>query len=321
MADYKLSAMHDIHTHLYWQSYDTDRDEVVRRAREAGVDKMLVIGCTVEESRQAITVAEQYPQVYASVGIHPSFFNELVEKSPTTKIQDTNNHQSPISNLKGLTSELREMAKHEKVVAIGECGLEYYAHNSEQPITEAQKAAQKAGFLAQIDLAEELELPMILHCRASTGSADAYEDLFEILSNQYSIFDIQHSSCILHCYMGDTEVTERFLSLPNVYFSFTGNITYPIKKVVSGTKPARIATRSVAGGDDLTETVKLIPLDRIFTETDCPFLTPQSHRGERNEPAYVAEVLECIARLHGVEPKVVEQLTESNFKKVFPMVQ
>jgi TatD DNase family protein len=282
---------------------------------------MLVIGCTVEESRQAITVAEQYPQVYASVGIHPSFFNELVEKSPTTKIQDTNNHQSPISNLKGLTSELREMAKHEKVVAIGECGLEYYAHNSEQPITEAQKAAQKAGFLAQIDLAEELELPMILHCRASTGSADAYEDLFEILSNQYSIFDIQHSSCILHCYMGDTEVTERFLSLPNVYFSFTGNITYPIKKVVSGTKPARIATRSVAGGDDLTETVKLIPLDRIFTETDCPFLTPQSHRGERNEPAYVAEVLECIARLHGVEPKVVEQLTESNFKKVFPMVQ
>ncbi len=301
--------MHDIHTHLYWQSYDTDRDEVVRRAREAGVDKMLVIGCTVEESRQAIAVAEQYPQVYASVGIHPSFFNELVEKSSITKIQDTNNHQSPISNLKGLTSELREMAKHEKVVAIGECGLEYYAHNSEQLITDAQKVAQKAGFLAQIALAEELGLPMILHCRASTGSADAYEDLFEILSDQHSTFDIQHSSCILHCYMGDTEVTEKFLSLPNVYFSFTGNITYPVKQVVVGTK------------DDLTETVKMIPLERIFTETDCPFLTPQSHRGERNEPAYVAEVLECIARLHGVEPKVVEQLTESNFKKVFPMVQ
>lgn len=304
MADYKLSAMHDIHTHLYWQSYDTDRDEVVRRAREAGVDKMLVIGCTVEESRQAIAVEEQYPQVYASVGIHPSFFNELVEKSSITKIQDTNNHQSPIFNLQGLTSELREMAKHEKVVAIGECGLEYYAHNSEQPITKAQKAAQKAGFLAQIALAEELELPMILHCRASTGSADAYEDLFEILqATSYKL------PAVLHCYMGDTEVTKKFLTLPNVYFSFTGNITYPVKQVVAGTK------------DDLTETVKMIPLERIFTETDCPFLTPQSHRGERNEPAYVAEVLQCIARLHGVEPKAVEQLTESNFKKVFPMVQ
>lgn len=293
MADYKLSAMHDIHTHLYWQSYDTDRDEVVRRAREAGVDKMLVIGCTVEESRQAIAVAEQYPDVYASAGVHPQeFFDE-----------------SGILNLESWMKQLRDLAKHTRVIAIGECGLEYYSHDPTKTITDEQKAAQKAGFLAQIALAEELGLPMILHCRASTGSADAYEDLFEILSNQRSTFDIQHSSCILHCYMGDTEVTKKFLTLPNVYFSFTGNITYPVKQVVAGTK------------DDLTETVKLIPLDRIFTETDCPFLTPQSHRGERNEPAYVAEVLECIARLHGVEPKVVEQLTESNFKKVFPMVQ
>ncbi len=300
MADYKLSAMHDIHTHLYWQSYDTDRDEVVRRAREAGVDKMLVIGCTVEESRQAIATAEQYPDVHASVGVHPQeFFDE-----------------SGILNLESWMKQLRDLAKHTRVIAIGECGLEYYAHNSEQPITEAQKAAQKAGFLAQIALAEELGLPMILHCRASTGSADAYEDLFEILqATSYKL------PVVLHCYMGDTEVTKKFLTLPNVYFSFTGNITYPIKKVVSGTKPARIATRSVAGGDDLTKTVKVIPLERIFTETDCPFLTPQSHRGERNEPAYVAEVLECIARLHGVEPKVVAELTDSNFKKVFPMVQ
>ncbi len=288
MADYKLSAMHDIHTHLYWQSYDTDRDEVVRRAREAGVDKMLVIGCTVEESRQAIATAEQYPDVHASVGVHPQeFFDE-----------------SGILNLESWMKQLRDLAKHTRVIAIGECGLEYYAHNSEQPITEAQKAAQKAGFLAQIALAEELGLPMILHCRASTGSADAYEDLFEILqATSYKL------PAVLHCYMGDTEVTKKFLTLPNVYFSFTGNITYPVKQVVAGTK------------DDLTKTVKVIPLERIFTETDCPFLTPQSHRGERNEPAYVAEVLECIARLHGVEPKVVAELTDSNFKKVFPMVQ
>lgn len=288
MADYTLSAMHDIHTHLYWHSYDSDRDLVVRRAREVGVDKMLVIGCTVEESRQAIAVAEQYPNMYASIGIHPQeFFDE-----------------SGISNLESWMHQLRELAKNTKVIAIGECGLEYYAHDPTKTVTDEQKATQKSGFLAQIALAEELQLPMILHCRASTGSADAYEDLFEILqATSYKL------PAILHCYMGDTEVTKKFLTLPNVYFSFTGNITYPVKKAVVGTR------------DDLTETVKMIPLDRIFTETDCPFLTPQSHRGERNEPAYVAEVLECIARLHGVEPKAVEELTESNFKKVFPMVQ
>lgn len=278
--------MNDIHTHLYWKSYDEDRDLVVQRAREAGVDEMLVIGCTVEESRQAIAVAEQYPNMYASVGIHPNELNDLELKIDDVRI-----------------SELKKIALNKKVVAIGECGLEYYSHDA-QLITEAQKELQKAGFLAQIALAEELGLPLILHCRASTGSADAYEDLFEILqATSYKL------PAILHCYMGDTEVTKKFLTLPNVYFSFTGNITYPVKKAVVGTK------------DDLTETVKMIPLGRIFTETDCPFLTPQSHRGEQNEPSYVAEVLECIARLHGVEPKAVEQLTESNFKKVFPMVQ
>ncbi len=105
--------------------------------------------------------------------------------------------------------------------------------------------------------------------------------------------------------MGDTEVTQKFLSLPNVYFSFTGNITYPVKKAVVGTK------------DDLTETVKLIPLERIFTETDCPFLAPQSHRGERNEPAFVTEVAAKIAELRSVSEAEVIQVTEGNFTKVF----
>lgn len=284
--------MHDIHTHLYWQSYDTDRDEVVRRAREAGVEKMLVIGCTVDESRQCVALSEQYPGMYASVGVHPNEFNDLGFKIDDLRMK-----------------ELRELAQNKKVVAIGECGLEYYTHetnnNQQRTISEEQKIVQKQGFLAQIELAQELGLALILHCRPSVGTQDSYEDLFKILQSKI----INLKSVVLHCYMGDTEVTKQFLTLPNVFFSFTGNITYPIKKAVVGTK------------DDLTETVKLIPLNRIFAETDCPFLTPQSHRGERNEPAYVAEVLECIARLHGVEPKAVEQLTESNFKKVFPMVQ
>ena len=276
--------MQDIHTHLYWQSYDADRDAVVARAREAGVKEMLTIGCTVDESRQAIEVAEQHSDMYAAIGIHPQEFNDLGFKIDDIRMQ-----------------ELKHLAEHEKVVAIGECGLEYYSHDLAKPITDEQKVAQKAGFLAQIELAKELDLPMILHCRASVGTQDAYEDMFKILQSQI----LNLKSIILHCYMGDTEVTKKFLTLPSVYFSFTGNITYPVKKAVLGTK------------DDLGETVKLIPFDQIFTETDCPFLTPQSHRGERNEPAYVTEVMAKIAELHGKTADEIERAVDANVHEVF----
>ncbi len=283
--------MQDIHTHLYWKSYDADRDLVVARARVAGIKEMIVIGCTVGESKQAVAVAEQYPDMYAAVGIHPHFFNELVEKEfSITHFQFSN-----------FIAELRELAKNEKVVAIGECGLDYYSYDKTKIITDEQKATQKEGFLAQIVLAQELGLPVIVHCRPSLGTQDSYEDLFQIL--QDSRFKNQKS--ILHCYMGDTEVTKQFLTLPNVYFSFTGNITYPVKKVVVGTK------------DDLAETVKMIPLERLFVETDCPFLAPQSHRGERNEPSFVIEVADKVAELHNSVRVTVEKATEENFEKAF----
>lgn len=285
--------MNDIHTHLYWKSYDADQDAVIARAREAGVEKMLVIGCTVDESRQSIAVVEKYPDMYASIGIHPQeFFDE-----------------SGILNLESWVAELRELAKNEKVVAIGECGLEYYSHDVTKLVTSEQKEAQKQGFLAQIVLAQELGLPLILHCRTDQGKSDAYEDMFEILSGYFrkasEANEVKKLQAVLHCYMGDTEMTKQFLTLPNVFFSFTGNITYPIKKAVAGTK------------DDLTETVRLVPLERIFTETDCPFLSPQSHRGERNEPAYVTEVAQKIAELHGTDVQTIEQATKENFQKVF----
>lgn len=276
--------MQDIHTHLYWQSYDADRDAVVARAREAGVKEMLVIGCTIDESRQAIAVAEKYEDLYAAIGIHPQEFNDLGFKIDDVRIL-----------------ELRRLAQNRKVVAVGECGLEYYSHDPKKPITDVQKAAQKFGFLAQIELAKELELPLILHCRTETGKSDAYEDMYSILKSEIS--DLK--SVILHCYMGDTEVTKKFLTLPNVSFSFTGNITYPVKKAIAGTK------------DDLTETVKLIPLERIFAETDCPFLTPQSHRGERNEPVYVTEVAAKIAELQKKTVDEIEQAVDVNLHKVF----
>ncbi len=283
--------MQDIHTHLYWKSYDIDRDLVVSRARAAKVEEMLVVGCTVEESKQAIVIAEQYPRMYAAVGIHPHEF---------TMVEQITNTQSQIPNQ---IDELRGLAKNKKVVAIGECGLDYYAHDKTKVINEEQKQSQKGGFLAQIALSQELGLPMILHCRPSIGAKDAYEDMFQILQNSKIITQI--SSLVLHCYMGDTEVTKKFLSIPNTYFSFTGNITYPVKKAFVGTK------------DDLGETVKIIPLDRLFTETDCPFLAPQSKRGERNEPRHVCEVVEKVALLQGVTVAEIAKATTKNFQKVF----
>lgn len=284
--------MHDIHTHLYWDSYDLDRDEVIARAHTAGIENMFAIGCTVDESQRCTLLAEKYPEIYASIGIHPHEFRTAAD----------------VKNLAADIAALRVLASgSKKVIAIGECGLDYYVRpavmdpqrafvgRGAMAISEETKAVQREGFLAQIALARSLGLPLIIHCR------DAYEDMFEILKSECA--DI--SACILHCYMGDTEVTRKFLELPNVYFSFTANITYPVKKALVGTK------------DDLSETVKRIPLDRLFAETDCPFLAPQSKRGQRNEPASAAIVAEEIARLQGINRDDLVQQIDNNFRQVF----
>lgn len=284
--------MHDIHTHLYWDSYDTDRDAVIARAHAAGIESMFAIGCTVDESRQCVALAEKYPEIYASVGIHPHEFRML---------DDVNNLAADIRALETIARDSK------KVIAVGECGLDYYVRpavvdpqqafvgRGAVTIFEETKAAQREGFLAQIALARVLKLPLIIHCR------DAYEDMLDILKTECA--DI--SACVLHCYMGDTEVTRKFLELPNVYFSFTANITYPVKKALVGTK------------DDLTETVKVVPLERIFAETDCPFLSPQSKRGERNEPAHATLVVQALAEIKGLERGVVHSSLTERIPKIF----
>ena len=284
--------MHDIHTHLYWDSYDADRDAVIARAHTAGIETMFTIGCTVDESRQCVALAGQYPEIYASIGIHPHEFRIA---------EDVKSLARDIEALRALANESK------KVIAIGECGLDYYVRpsvtdpqqafvgRSAETISDETKAVQRQGFLKQIALARELGLPLIIHCR------DAYEDMLTILEAE--CMDIR--ACILHCYMGDTEVTRRFLELENVYFSFTANITYPVKKALVGTK------------DDLSETVKLVPTDRLFVETDCPFLAPQSKRGERNEPAYVVLALDEAARLKGMDRELLSDQIEGNHDRVF----
>jgi TatD DNase family protein len=270
--------MIDIHTHLYFPQYDVDRDEVLRRAFETGLERMICVGTEPEDWPKALGVSRRDERISVALGVHPHYFN-----------------QHGTGNLKRIITVLKEFTERDrdKVVAIGECGLDYFSH-TETPISDEQKQWQREGFLAQLALAQELDLPMIIHCR------DAYEELLRILKEHG-----EETRFVLHCYMGDVVVTQHFLELPNVYFSFTGNITYPVKKVLVGTE------------HDLHETVRTVPLERMLTETDCPFLAPHPHRGTRNEPAYVALIVQKAAELKGVSGEMLSEAVARNAETIF----
>jgi TatD DNase family protein len=302
--------MIDIHTHLHFKDYDADRDAVIARAREAGVEKMILVGTDLESSRAAVELAEKHDFLFASVGVHPHSFNEIEGEITNTKSQMPNKAQIQNSKFQTEIDGICELARHPKVVAIGECGLDYFVRKGQGTrsmeqgtISSRQKTIQREGFLAQMDIAKELGLPLIIHTRPSVGTMDAYEDVFEILLD--SKFKIQNSKFVLHCYQGDTEITKKFLGLPNVYFSFAGSITYPVKKALVGTK------------DDPAEVLRMIPMERIFVETDCPYLAPQPMRGSRNEPAYVTMTAERMAETKGTDVKELELAVNRGFPRVF----
>ncbi|MCI0447664.1 TatD family hydrolase [bacterium] len=279
--------MIDIHTHLFFSDYDADREETIKRAFDEGVTLMISVGTSPEDNIKAIEIARMDEQLYASIGLHPHFFQnqELGIKNQASENKVLNDSRNDLKRL--------VIANQDKVVAIGEAGLDYCSRTSEVMSAE-EKAWQKQGLFMQMELAQELGLPMILHCR------EAYADMFHmLLTTHYSL------PIILHCYMADVEMTKQFLTLSNTYFSFTGNITYPVKKTLEGTK------------DDLRETVKLIPLERLLTETDCPFLPPQSKRGQRNEPSFVREIVQKIADIQGISSNQVTNQTRINAKRIF----
>ena len=247
----------DTHAHLYWDSFKEDFDAVIARAVAAGVSTIINIGVDVETSRKALNQKVDLP-VYSTIGIHP--------------------HES---FLDGDITELEKIyfSNPEKVVAVGECGLDYYENKND-------KLNQKKLFQAQIDLAKKLNLPLIVHCR------EAWDETLEMLGDQ---------PAILHCYSGSSQTTLRLRSgQANLYVSFAANITYPKNEY-------------------LREAAKILPLDRILLETDSPFLAPQSKRGQRNEPAAVAEIAQLIADLKGISLEQVATQTTKNALTVFSL--
>lgn len=245
----------DTHCHLDWNAFDADRDDVIKRALESGVTRMLTIGVDVPSSRRAIALAEQYAEVYAAVGIHP---NDCADFDAA------------------MLSEVRALAQHPKVIAIGEIGLDYYWHKVDHDV-------QTRAFQAQLELAAELNKPVIVHSR------EAAADTIGVLEH-YSSLVTRHG--VLHSYFDDLSIMQRAFDI-GFYCGVTGPITF--KK-----------------SDREREIIRQAPLDRLLIETDAPFLTPVPHRGQRNEPAYVRHVAEIIAQVKALTADAVVRQTTQN---------
>ncbi len=243
----------DTHCHLDWDDYDKDRKEVVGRALEAGIG-MISIGASLKESQDAVKIAEKYDNIFATVGMHPDEIGE-----------DFN------------MDKFVELAKHPKVVGIGECGLDYYRiKNNELRIMNKQKEL----FKTQIEVAIKVNKPLIIHCR------DAHEDVLKILNSYFMIHNSKLRG-VLHFFTGNFEQAKEYMELGFI-FSYTGVITFT---------------------GDYDETIKKIPLEKIMVETDSPFVAPVPHRGKRNEPHYVKYVAQRIAEIKGVSFEEVAKTT------------
>lgn len=252
--------MLDSHCHLDDEQLFEEREQVIKSANEAGVSLMMTIGCDLESSKKAVQIANEHKCVYAAIGFHPQNLENVSDKA---------------------LEEIKILAKNSKVIAIGEIGLDYHWFKD---LNIREK--QKEWFIKQIELANELNLPLSIHAR------EAEEDTYEILSKNFP-----KAGCVLHCYSGSTEMMERYLKL-GVYFGFDGPITY--KNSITP-----------------KENVRRCPMDRILTETDSPYLTPVPFRGKRNEPKHIALILKTMAELKNVSIEEMENAVANNFKALF----
>jgi TatD DNase family protein len=251
----------DTHCHLDFESFAEDRDAVVARALDAGVSRIIVPALEPENWQAVLDLAERYGGVYTAVGVHPNSSAEW---------QD------------GWIDDLRRLAQHDKVVAIGEIGLDYYWDKS-------PKETQQRALRLQLELAHELDLPVIIHNRESDA------DVLRLLAE--SPLAGKANAGVLHSFSSGLEIAAVVLEM-GFYLGFTGPVTY--KKA-----------------DDLRAIAAKVPADRILVETDAPFLTPQPHRGQRNEPAYVAFVAEKCAEMRGVDTAVFAQQSTQNAERLF----
>ena len=279
----------DIHAHTNFKAFDVDRDEVIRRALDNNT-WIINIGTQFDTSKKAVEMTNDYKDgVYATIGLHPVHTGASYhdESELGSEGQEFTSRGEIFDKEK-----YRELVKLGKVVAIGECGLDYY--RTEPESIEKQKVA----FIAQIELANELNLPLILHIRNNDEdqSRNAYADALEILK-QYSKVKGD-----VHFFAGSLQDAKNFLDF-GFMISFTGAITYPPRKNGKGC--------------NYEEIIKNIPIKMIMADTDSPYVAPIPHRGERNEPVYVADIVKKISEIKGLPEKEVANVIFLNAKKLF----
>ncbi|HKS84606.1 MAG TPA: TatD family hydrolase [Pseudolabrys sp.] len=253
----------DSHCHLDFPDFAAELDAVVARARAAGIGRMVTISTRVRKHAQVLGIAEKFPDVFCSVGTHPNHA-----------------HEEPEIDAKALIA----VAKHPKVVAIGEAGLDYFRKGS-------PREAQAAGLRQHIAAARETGLPLVIHSR------DCDDDMARILREESGKGAFP---AILHCFTGGRDLAFTAIDLGH-YVSFTGILTF-------------------RNSEGLREIAAALPADRIMVETDAPYLAPLPHRGKRNEPAYVAETAKVLADVRGVSPDEIARQTTENFFCLFNKV-
>lgn len=260
----------DTHAHIQGAEYDDDRDDVLRRAVEAGVERIVAIGADMATSRAAVEMARRYPGIVATIGVHPHDAKSFGDAE---------------------WAELRQLAADPMVRAIGEIGLDYHYDFS-------RRLDQQRCFQSQMSLAAYFGLPVVVHMR------EAEEHVYSVL--KAALADNGPSEdggkgrvgpIVMHCFLGDAEWAAKWLDL-GCYLGIGGAVTF--KKM-----------------DALRDAVRMIPMDRLLLETDCPYMTPHPHRGKRNEPAYTALVARTVAEVKGVSLEEVADATTANARTIF----
>jgi len=261
------SNLIDSHAHLDFPHFDADREAVIERAREAGLVVILNVGTDLASSRAAVALAEKHDFIYAAVGVHPHDAKTVT---------------------RAVLENLRDLARHPRVVAIGEIGLDYYRDLSPRPV-------QRRAFADQLALAAQLGLPVVVHSR------EAHDDVMVALRKwrlaSPPAGGTEGGPGVLHSYSAGPERLEEVLAL-GFSIGISGPVTFP--------KAERLRTVAAA-----------VPLERLLVETDCPYLTPVPYRGRRNEPAYVRYVAEAVARARGIPTEAMAQATADNARYLF----
>lgn len=278
--------MIDTHCHLWFEQFKGEVPEVIQRAKEAGVHTLICVGCNEESSRQSVEMAGQYENVVAAIGIHPT------EVGPLSSLGSL----GPLGKIRAMLYEHNEpKSPHEpkRIVAIGETGLDYF----HQPF---DRELQMKAFREQCLIAQEFDLPVIVHLRATKESKAFSKELSAVEKDCFSVLDsvgMKPAKVLFHCFSGDRTMAEEVLKR-GWYLSFSGVLTFP-------------------RAEELREVVKMCPLDRIVVETDSPFLAPNSKRGKRNEPAFVVETARMIAELKGISSSDLEGMLDRNTHHIF----